>query len=357
MSRGQGAGAARSWAALDGRDNALNFLRLVLAATVIVVHSWGLSGAGANELAVHTGDVAVMGFFAISGYLITASRLRLPVGTYLWRRLLRIGPGYWVCLVVVAFVIVPVSTVFSGQPYPVGEAARWVAAAWPLTGEQGAIGTTLATAPYPRLWDGPLWTIAFEMACYIAAGILLAFRWFRLAAATALCGASSLLLVVAVNGTELPNVVVAGARLGACFAAGMMVFLSGWQPRGVLVAGAAASLLALAGLGWIAFVIASPIPFAVVLLWLGRALPFRVGARNDVSYGVYLYGWPVQQLLAIAGLGVLGVLGFAAVSLVAVLPLALTSWFLVERRAVRLRRLVPVAGMAATSQTSATVQA
>jgi hypothetical protein len=53
------------------------------------------------------GRFAVGGFFAISGFLVTGSRLRLPAGAFGWRRFLRVFPGLWVCLLVTAFVLAP----------------------------------------------------------------------------------------------------------------------------------------------------------------------------------------------------------------------------------------------------------
>ena len=49
--------------------------------------------------------MAVVGFFGISGYLITGSAERSRPLRYLWQRFLRIFPAFWVCLVVTAFVI------------------------------------------------------------------------------------------------------------------------------------------------------------------------------------------------------------------------------------------------------------
>jgi|OM-RGC.v1.021973187 hypothetical protein len=55
---------------------------------------------------------------------------------------------------------------------------------------------------------------------------------------------------------------------------------------------------------------------------------------HDISYGVYLYGWPVAQAL-VALFGPLSPLALAALSLVAVLPVALLSWLAIERPALR----------------------
>ena len=101
-------------ARLDGRDNALNFLRLVLASAVIVGHAYPLGGHGASRIEGLSG-LAVDGFFALSGFLIAGSRMRLPMHDFLLRRCLRILPGFWACLVVTAFVFAPLSSLFVGR--------------------------------------------------------------------------------------------------------------------------------------------------------------------------------------------------------------------------------------------------
>ena len=65
----------------------------------------------------------------------------------------------------------------------------------------------------------------------------------------------------------------------------------------------------------------------------------KIGSRNDLSYGVYIYGFPVQQLLFLTGASSLGPLAFAGVACVTVLPFAAMSWLLVERPAMRMKTL------------------
>ena len=78
------------------------------------------------------------------------------------------------------------------------------------------------------------------------------------------------------------------------------------------------------------------------VLWLGAHLPCRrIGAANDISYGVYIYGWPVGQLLALAGVQAAGYFPYMLTSLVCTAPLAAASWWMVEKRALQARSWVP----------------
>ena len=80
---------------LGSRDNALNLLRLVLAFMVLYSHADILAGTGGYFEAAgqHLGSWGVVGFFAISGFLITGSRMRADASTYLINRVTRVFPA------------------------------------------------------------------------------------------------------------------------------------------------------------------------------------------------------------------------------------------------------------------------
>jgi peptidoglycan/LPS O-acetylase OafA/YrhL len=77
--------------------------------------------------------------------------------------------------------------------------------------------------------------------------------------------------------------------------------------------------------------------FAYLCVYAAVRLPMRGNPRWDLSYGLYVYHWPVYLLLALAGGSVLGEWAFAAVGMALTLCLAILSWVLVERPALRLK--------------------
>ena len=68
-------------------------------------------------------------------------------------------------------------------------------------------------------------------------------------------------------------------------------------------------------------------------------LPTRIGVRNDISYGMYVYGFPVQHALILLGFATGSALGFWVTATLLTAPLAWASWLLVERPAMRLRNV------------------
>ena len=90
------------------RKNSLNLFRLILAALVLFAHSWYITGQRDRARSIqgeNLGGWAVAGFFVLSGFLITRSRLRTSPGEYLLHRVARIYPAFVVVLVVTAFVV------------------------------------------------------------------------------------------------------------------------------------------------------------------------------------------------------------------------------------------------------------
>ncbi|MBD3947859.1 acyltransferase family protein [Nocardioides ganghwensis] len=324
--------------ALLERPNSLNLLRLVLAGSVIVGHAWPVGREGAAPGWVESVvSLAVPGFFCLSGFLIAHSRMRLPLGRFMWNRCLRILPAYWVVLAAVALVAAPLSTL-GGGVWSASEAVRYMASNAALRQFTWTIpGTVDGWA-----WNGSLWTLWFEFIAYIGAGVLLSIALVRRHPATVsavlyVLGAVSVWWMFGPGGisTDLFRDL---AWLGTYFLAGMtFYFLSGRVPLDARWAIVSVACLALfLSLEWAHF--AGGLPLAYSLLWAGAVIPARWAQRNDVSYGVYIYAFPVQVLLEwfVPGLGVALhiVLAFAIT-----VPLAWTSWLLVERPAMRLKHL------------------
>ena len=328
---------------LAGRDNALNAVRLVLAASVIVGHTWPLGGFGASAGEGVSG-LAVNGFFAISGYLIAGSRMRLNFWRYMWHRSLRILPAFWACLVLTAFVIAPLVGLFVGG-YDTASAFGYVLNNSDLRMRQWVVGETLSGVPYPDVWNGSLWTLWFEFAAYLVAGALLTVPFVRRRPALVL----TVLTVLAVAAVPLANGPLAvstnlylqGLRLGAFFVAGMALWALRDRVRVQLpvMVGCAALILSVWPVAPYWQYAITTVPVAYLMLALGARLPVRWGADNDVSYGVYIYGFPAAQVLAVAGVPRFGFLTMAAVTFALTVPLAWASWKLVEQPAMGLRHL------------------
>ena len=80
------------------------------------------------------------------------------------------------------------------------------------------------------------------------------------------------------------------------------------------------------------------LPLAYTIIVSGALLRNRrLRLGTDLSYGVYIYAFPIQQLLIISGIGRVNPIMFAVIAAIATLPLAALSWFLVEKPAMSLK--------------------
>ncbi|WP_369140737.1 acyltransferase family protein [Modestobacter versicolor] len=337
--------------AFDPRRNALGFLRLLFAGVVALIHAWQ-TGFGHQPSVGRTllGDLAVDGFFVLSGFLVAASWLRLQsVRRYAWHRFLRIMPGFWVCLVVTAVLLAPIAAVLAGRD-----------AGSVLTGEEPAWRYVLANAGLPVLqygiggvphpteagsavFDGALWTLQYEAFCYgvIAllgvAGVLhrrsrllavVALVWVALAAETA--GLVPVDVPVLANEQVFRFLLVFLLGAAAHVYADVVPVHRAWAVGAAVLTSAALVLFdqyrLLGGVG-----------FAYLCVYAAVRSPLKGNPRWDLSYGLYVYHYPVQLLMALGGLAVLGEWGFAALSIALAAVLAAVSWVVVERPALRLK--------------------
>ena len=329
----------------DPRRNSLTLLRLGLALVVAVTHGQ-VNGFGWQPQvgATEIGQVALDGFFVISGFLVTRSYLSLQsFPRFTWHRFLRIVPGFWVCLVVVALVVAPVAALLEGRSVAglfSGDrsALDYVLRNAALLMRQDGIAGLLADTPNNEAFDGSLWTLFYEALCYAllgvvgVCGILQRRRWLVALGTVALLGA---LLTVDTGllplAGSMPALVV---RFAFLFSLGATAWLYADRlPISGVLAAPAALLVVLALLTLEDYRPLGAVGLAYVLVWAIVRTPLRWSPRMDLSYGIYIYHWPVQQLLVLAGATSLGTTPFVSLSLVAAAGCAAMSWTLVERPA------------------------
>lgn len=360
--------------ALAGHRNSLGVIRLVLASAVIFAHAYPLGGFGAGPWLTYTnnqvslGSLAVLGFFAISGYLITKSGLNADVLQYLWRRVLRIFPAFWVVLLIGAFVVGPLVWVANGQPLAnyfsrvPGNPFAYVMANWDLSiGAYGVRDVFAATTPYGNevggsVLNGSIWTLIYEWNCYLIIGAAVALGVLRRARVLIPVVTAVMLVVQALYQTDRGALVALAPILADRELINLtLTFMLGatlavYSQRVVFsnVLGVGAGALTLATLHFGGFLTIGLVAGTYFIMYLAARLPRRlqwIGTKNDYSYGVYIYGFLVQQTVAFFGGHRLGYLPFALIALIISLGLAWLSWHIVEKRAMALKSWGPGRGL------------
>jgi peptidoglycan/LPS O-acetylase OafA/YrhL len=312
-----------------GQANNLHALRLVLAAAVVVSHAWPLAhGAGTPEpleaLTGHSlGGWAVGLFFFLSGLLIAGSAARQTAAGFWAARARRLLPGLAVALAVT----LALALATGGHP-SAGEALGYLARGITLVSLEHRIPGAFAGAAMPGIVNGPLWSLSHEVAAYALCWGAVRLGLLRHAAGIAAVVAAALALWAMPGLPWLPGLPL---RLGV-FAPLFLAFALGMAAHGLR------HRLPLSPRLTLALALAVPLGWPLAIAALGHlalGMAFRLPARTlraDLSYGLYIYGWPVAQTLAHLMPG-LPAPALAAASLVAVIPFAWASWVLVERPA------------------------
>lgn len=330
------------------QPNAIGALRLGLAAMVIFAHVPELLDGDRHREPLtrlfHTsltlGSMAVDGFFLISGYLIAASFMSDP-GGYLKKRILRIYPAFVVCSLLSVWLIGPAV----GGAWP-----TWITAlrsVYRIATLQTPLSDGSASSLHIVTLNASMWTIAYEFRCYLLAagfGLIGLYRRPRLFFALSLAVMAATLLpwpdiaserLAAIIGRPASTVRMCGVfMVGTSFRL-LQPALNGWIAA--LACLAVIPCLFVEHVGEIAFVLLG----GYALFWLGFKVRWKplltLNATDDISYGVYLYGWPASVVLIWfwPGLSLAYVL---ALTLAATAACGALSWFLIEKPAMALMR-------------------
>lgn len=339
-------------AATGGRPAGFDYLRLTLAVGVIAMHSAIVCYSFPGEIALWHSPLrplirAILPmFFALSGFLVAGSLERsrtLPL--FLGLRAIRIYPALAVEALLSALILGPIFTSLSLHDYVQDPLfARYF---WNLLGDpQYVLPGAFPHNPLPTYVNRQLWTVPFELLCYITLGGLSVIglkRWPRLLPAAAVALALSYGAFKWLRSGQALMVVgpMPGLLLVVAFLAGVSLY---WfrdrlpYSRAWFVGMAVATVLFLSivPLGDVV----APFTAAYVTIWLGLTNPRRIWLVRgaDYSYGIFLYGFPMQQ--AVAALGMLGQspLGNFVGSVAAAAAFAGLSWTFVEKPALRLRK-------------------
>jgi peptidoglycan/LPS O-acetylase OafA/YrhL len=334
---------------VDRRNN-FDALRLLAATAVIFSHAFLLATGrqDSEPLMVLTGGQTILGvvgvfvFFVISGYLVTQSWEHAPsLPRFALKRALRIYPGLAACILVLTFGLGPVISSLPLRDYLSSYGTYDFLGANLLlhTDHNSLPGVWFTGRELGHILDGPLWSLPVEIAMYVMVAALGASRLFR---PPVLVGLLALgLLGIAVDASNWHDWDFTGSVLWLLGFFVMGMLLQTLAPRGVLDGRIA--LLALAGLivsvPLHAFILLFPLcgGYLVIYLALHPALPVLPAARfGDLSYGLYIYGWPVEQTVLYlrpeATWWELFLIAYPATAVVAFL-----SWHLVEKRALRLK--------------------
>lgn len=326
-------------------DNFL-LIRIIAASMVIYGHAKAIAPAVEHEdffvwagFGHYSGHIVVNIFFLVSGFLVTGSlmRQRNPLNFFKLRAL-RLVPGYSVNVALLALVLGTVMTALPVRDY-LRSPDVWAYIvknlhlssdmAWNLPGvfEQNAKTSTI---------NGSQWTLPAEVRMYVLLGVARLIGLFH-SVRVATFATFAIMAIGAFVPYYLP-LHQDWFRLGLYFSLGVLAYLHRDAIQisyvfAIGMVGLAVLTRHLPGYELTFALATGAVVFAAAYLtrpvqWLERF--------GDPSYGIYLWGWPAQQVVARyapdAGL-VLHVSLALALAMVA----GYASWHLVEKHALKLK--------------------
>ena len=289
--------------AAGGATTGFDYLRIGLSVAVLGWHSIGLStGSPELDAELWSGPFRFLPasiipvFFALSGFLVTGSLGRTRLHQFVTLRFIRLIPALAVEIALSALLVGLVFTDLPSSQYLTS--APFYAYFLNIVGDiHFYLPGVFENNPFPGMVNGQLWTIPFELECYLALVLLAVSTMIRrrLAFVAIVAALSVAFTVRALTGPPISSVThVPGRVLVVCFLAAVGLYLHRDRipysnTLGVISAVATAVFLQIPAASYLA-----AFPAAYLTVWLGLmrppAIPF-----GDLSYGVYLFHWPIQQ--------------------------------------------------------------
>jgi peptidoglycan/LPS O-acetylase OafA/YrhL len=319
-----------------------DYLRLILALSVVVWHSVLVCYGPADEIYFWTGPFRPLiyfilpAFFALSGFLVAGSLERNSISEFVTLRIVRIFPALAVEVLLSALIIGPLLTNVAWREY--FSSPKFFIYFLNMIGIiHYQLPGVFETNPTPDYVNAQLWTIPFELYCY---ALLIAIALFGIAKRSSwlfalTLGAALVLTVLPQVGlSDPPHYGPLGALLILSFLFGVSLFIM----RRDIAFSESLFLISIVAY-WVFitnlnFIYLSAASIAYITVFLGLQNPrktlFIRGA--DYSYGVYLYGFPLQQTICYLFPSFRIWYVNAATSVALALICAYLSWTFVESR-------------------------
>ena len=334
--------------AVIASPGAFDGLRLVAALAVLFTHSYAQLGRGQLEPltrftngSTDFSELGMITFFAISGNLVTQSWFRDPsIWRFFMRRSLRIIPGLAFVIFLSFAIIGPILTTLDVADYfSRREAWTYLAKVLVFPSQYGLPGV-FADNPFPTVVNGSLWSLRVEVALYCAIGVLGVVR-VRGAQRTLLAVATYCLAiyVVLTTGDSVSQITFFHQAIvlfanAIPFFIGATLALTALSSERLWLVAATLTGLTLALESTPAFKPLLVVALPVVVIQIGRECRCDLSRFGDYSYGLYVWGFVVQQTVV----NYVPTLEPTSLFFVAVGPafvMAALSWHLVEKHALR----------------------
>lgn len=330
--------------------NNITLLRHIAAFFVLITHAYGLTNNLSDEYlykisgyAIQFSKVGLIIFFFISGFLISQSLVSsLSIKQFIWKRLLRIYPALIVLIILTVFILGPLFTKLPVKEYFLNSET------WGYL-----LGASLVRLRFhlPGVFDsngvnGSLWTLPVEFRLYLLLallfliGLLKKSKWYFLFVLFFVV--SAVFMISFCQGSLFIDYFLPYLQWGMYFLTGslvfflkdkivpdyklVIVFLFIWYfTKNILLVNQVSELIC----------------FSYLTLWLCFKTPLVFPGffkKNDFSYSMYLYAFPLQQIFISCNVNITP-LWLIIYTMLALVPVCCFSWYCIEKPALKLKKL------------------
>ena len=283
-----------------------DYLRIGLACSIVAYHSVTLQRGPDFYFVVLNSPfrpfatILLFLFFALSGFLVAGSLFRNKITTFLSLRALRIFPALAVEVILSALFLGPIFTSFDLHKYFFsGTFFRY------LFNMVGYVHFQLPGVfldnPYPKMVNEQLWTVPYELECYVAIAVLFVFgfvkrRLLLILACALYAAAKTTNSLLFVHDQSLFD----GRALVMCFLVGASIYT--FRDK-ISLSTKTFALMVILSLVFLSrtetfYLAAFTVGYCTVFIGLANFKRLSIMEMGDYSYGLYLFGYPIQQAIA-----------------------------------------------------------
>ena len=322
---------------------------------MLISHSWPLTGVEVDPVAHLTGgligggSLAVSIFFVLSGFLVTKSALERSAEDYVLSRLLRIIPALFLVSLFDVLVIGSYFTTLEFKEYMSQSVTFQHLLNFKVFPIEYNLPGVFEGGTYPHV-NGSLWTLPIECSLYILLPIMVALKLLtkRTAVWTLLAFISLSVYSVLYLGLSDANrgsVVFKAVHAWSILHYGLFFFLGSFSyiyRHEIPLSGGLSVVMAIALYGSKGTISQAPIfylslTYITIFLAIGIPQVLSLKKIGDLSYGTYIFAWPIQKSV-ITALSTASPVLVTIISLPITLVLAYGSWRFVEQPMLELKR-------------------